>query len=98
MQLLTAAWIVCVIWLWTSQIEIHYRRHNTAPEWFGLVTLFEGSLTAVALGACAMKISQWTGSAPETLLERREWHHAFWWSSFPIVMLLGTVYLMISAR
>jgi hypothetical protein len=37
------------------------------------------------------------GPAPEAGLERREWHHAFWWALVPNAMLLGTVYLMIAA-
>jgi hypothetical protein len=34
-------------------------------------------------------------TAPGVAAPTREWHHAFWWTLVPNILLLGTVYLMI---
>ncbi len=60
-----------------------------------MATLVTGSISVVVMGLLAVLVVRWTGSATTPSLERREWHHAFWWSVYPNFMLLYTAYLLI---
>jgi len=95
LHLLAAGWLVTVAWLWIAELRQHVRRHDLLPPDYALATLVTGALWAVVLEAIAWKVVRWTGRAHSTTLQRREWHHAFWWSFFPNVMLLYTAYLLI---
>lgn len=96
-HLLAAGWLVSVGWLWVAGLRQHLVRQGVFPDDFGMSTVLAGALSAVALEFAAVGLVRWTGRAPWRWLERREWHHAFWWSAIPNLLLLATVYLMIVA-
>jgi len=43
-----------------------------------------------------MLLGKWMVTAPGIAAPGREWHHAFWWTLVPNLMLIGTAYLMIA--
>jgi hypothetical protein len=95
LHLLAAGWTVAIAWLWVAELRQHVRRHDVLPPDFGMATAITGTLAAILLEALAILVVRWTGSAATQALQRREWHHAFWWSVFPNLMLLYTVYLLV---
>ena len=95
LHLLAAGWTMSVAWLWLAELRQHVRRHDVLPPDYAMATLLTGSMAALILEAIAVGFVRWTGSAASPTIERREWHHAFWWSAFPNVMLLCAVYLMV---
>jgi hypothetical protein len=97
LHMLTAGWVVAVVWLWLAGLQQSALRDGAVPGDYGVRTLVLGAISAVLLEAFALWITNRTGRAPSRRLERREWHHAFWWSFFPNAMLWATVYLMILA-
>ena len=97
MHLLAAGWFVSIGWLWIAGVTQHIRRHEQWPPNYGAQILIEGLLSAVAIEIAAVGFVRWAGSAPDSALECREWIHAFWWTVFPNVMLLITVYVMLEA-
>jgi hypothetical protein len=97
LHFLTAGWVGAVGWLWFAGLEQYVLRNGSAPADFGLSTLAMGVVSAIAIEAAAIGCVRWTGRAPHRWLERQEWHHAFWWSAVPNLLLLATVYLMIVA-
>jgi hypothetical protein len=95
LHLLAAGWTVSVVWLWLAELRQHVRRHDVLPPDYAVATLITGTVAALILEAIAVLYMRWTGAAQSPAVERREWHHAFWWSVFPNVMLLYAVYLMV---
>ena len=102
-HLLAVCWLVCVCWLWVAQIQLQLRRFDAITEGYGVSTLIEGVIPAMAIEVMAIVlaklISKVPGSAdsmvPGAPDSRREWSHAFWWTVVPNLLLLGTAYLMI---
>jgi hypothetical protein len=78
-------------------VRQHYRRNETLPPDYGASVLVAGFIAGGLLEIFASALTRWTGRAPHSSLELREWHHAFWWALCPNLMLLGTVYIMIAA-
>lgn len=97
MHVIAAGWALSVWWLWLAGVRQHLRRQGVMPPDFGLPILLVGAVAALIIWAVAVGFVRWSGPAPHAAIERREWRHAFWWALFPNVMLLGTVYLMITA-
>jgi hypothetical protein len=95
LHLLAAGWTMCVGWLWLAELRQHVRRHDVLPADYAMATLVTGTISAVVLEMVALLIMRWSRSAVQPAVQRREWHHAFWWSIFPNVMLLYTAYLLI---
>jgi hypothetical protein len=95
LHLLAAGWLFTVAWMWIAELRQHVRRHDVLPPDYAMATLVTGALWAVVLEVIAWLVVRWTGSAESAGLQRREWHHAFWWSFFPNVMLLYAAYLLI---
>ena len=95
LHLLAAGWMVSIGWLWLAEIGQHVRRHDVVPPDYAMATLMTGAMSGIALEVIALLVVRWTGSAATRALQRREWHHAFWWSAFPNIMLLYTVYILI---
>ena len=94
---LAAGWMTAIGWLWIAALNQAVLRRGALPEDFGAPTLIGGLLSALAIEAVAIMVVRWTGRAPRPGLERREWHHAFWWSAVPNALLFMTVYVMIEA-
>ena len=97
LHFLTAGWVAAIAWLWLAGLEQYVVRNGSAPADFGMSTLIAGMVSAIGIEAAAIGCVRWTGRAPARWLERQEWHHAFWWSAVPNLLLLATVYLMIGA-
>jgi hypothetical protein len=95
LHLLAAGWLLSVLWLWVATVQQSFARQGAMPEGYGIGTLVSGGVSALVIEAAARALVRWSGSAPGRHLERREWHHAFWWSLVPNLLLLGTAYLMI---
>jgi hypothetical protein len=95
LHLLAAGWTVSVAWIWLAELRQHVRRHDVLPPDYAMATIITGTIAALILEAIAVVFVRWTGSAAVATVERREWHHAFWWAAFPNVMLLYAVYLMV---
>lgn len=95
MHLLAAGWMLAVVWLWMAGLRQHVRRHDELPADYGVNTIITGAISAVVLELLALLFVRWTGSAATQAVQRREWHHAFWWAAFPNVLLLYTVYILI---
>jgi hypothetical protein len=95
LHLLAVGWFVAVGWLWLAELRQHVRRYDVPPPDYAMATLMSGVLSAVVLEIVALLFVKWTGSASTPTLQRREWHHAFWWSFFPNMMLIYTVYVLI---
>jgi hypothetical protein len=95
LHLLAAGWVTSVAWLWMAGLRQHVRRHDVLPPDYAVSTLVTGTVAALILEAIAILFVRWTGSAASPAVERREWHHAAWWSVFPNFMLLYAVYLMV---
>jgi hypothetical protein len=95
LHLLAAGWTMSVAWLWLAELRQHVRQHDVLPPDYAMATLITGGMAALILEVIAVGFVRWTGSAALPTIERREWHHAFWWSVFPNVMLLYAVYLMV---
>jgi hypothetical protein len=94
---LAAGWLLSVLWIWAAGVRQHVVRQGVAPDNFNAGILFTGLTSTAVLAIVAVALVRWTGPAPHPHLERREWHHAFWWSAVPNLLLLGTAYLMILA-
>jgi len=92
---LAAGWVIGVAWLCISQIQRGWLMDPSAPTNFHVDTIVEGIIPALVVEVSAFFMAALTGSAPSRAIERREWLHAFWWSLFPNVMVLYTVYLMV---
>lgn len=97
MHFLSGGWGVCVLWLWIAQLQMNISRFGVPPAGYGVGTIFEGVFPAALLELAALLLDRWMVTAPGVADPRREWVHAFWWTLAPNLMLLGTVYLMISA-
>ncbi len=95
LHFLSAGWLASVWWLWLAEFEQSLRRFATPPEYYGIVTLITGAAPAIVVELCAIWLARWMITAPGIADPRREWHHAFWWTLVPNLMLLGTAYLMI---
>lgn len=92
---LAAGWLVAVGWLWVAGIRQHMLRQGGMPADYAAGTLVQGVVLAALIEILAVWCVRVAGCAPTRHLERREWHHAFWWSFLPNLMLIGTVYLLI---
>jgi len=92
---LSAGWLVSVGWLWLAQLEQSLRRDSALPDNYAVLTLIEGAAPAIAIELSARFLGRWLVAAPGIADPRREWHHAFWWTLVPNIMLLGTTYLMV---
>jgi len=94
-HLLAGCWLLCVGWLWVAQIRLQFRRFDAPPEGYAVSTLIEGALPTLAIEGMAVALAMWISTVPGSGESRREWHHAFWWTIVPNLLLLGTAYLMI---
>lgn len=94
-HVLAAGWVLAVAWLWMAELRQHVRRHEVLPPDYGMATLVTGTISAVALEVLAVLFVKWVGGAASAEIQRREWHHAFWWAAFPNLLLLYTAYLLI---
>jgi len=92
---LAAGWTAAVIWLCVAQIQRGWLLDPLLPTNYHLDTLMEGLLPAILVELMALVSVALTGAAPTRSLDRREWVHAFFWSLFPNVMVLYTVYLIV---
>ena len=92
---LSAGWVVAVAWLWIAEVQQHLLRHGVAPPNYAAATMINGLLPAALLAVAAVVFNRWTGPAPDSTLQRREWWHAFWWSFVPNALLFVTVWVMI---
>lgn len=95
LHLLALGWTVAITWLWMAGLRQYFRRHDELPADYGIATLVTGTMSAIVLEVLAIAFVRWAGRAANQTLQRREWHHAFWWAAFPNVLLLYTVYLLI---
>lgn len=95
LHVLAVGWVLAVAWLWMAGLRQHVRRHDVLPDDFGIGTLITGTVSAVVIEVLAILFVRWTGSAASAPIQRREWHHAFWWAAFPNLLILYTVYLLI---
>ena len=95
LHLLSAGWFASVWWLWLAQIEQSLRRFGTAPDDYAVMTLIVGTIPVILVEFGAMLLGKWMVTAPGVAAPAREWHHAFWWTLVPNLMLIGTAYLMI---
>jgi hypothetical protein len=94
---LAAGWTVSIAWLWLAGVNQSLLRRGDWPENYGASTLIAGLVSALAIEAVGIMFVRWTGRAPKSGLERREWRSAFWWAAVPNALLLFTVYVMIEA-
>jgi len=87
LHLISAAWIVAVLLVW-SAIDDH--------EIAGANTLMHAVIPALSIETLALYIGHWTkvvgGSA---FSHAREWEQALLWAIVPIVFLIGTALLVI---
>jgi hypothetical protein len=97
LHMLAGGWTLSVLWLWLAGLQQSLVRDGAIPGDFGAPILVFGLVAGAVLEAAALWATGRIGKAPTRMLERREWHHAFWWSFCPNVMLLATVYLMVLA-
>jgi hypothetical protein len=95
LHLLSAGWFASVWWLWLAQIEQSLRRVGAVPDDYAAATLIVGTIPVILVEICAVLLGKWMVTAPGVAAPAREWHHAFWWTLVPNLMLLGTAYLMI---
>jgi hypothetical protein len=95
LHLLSAGWFVSVLWLWLAQIEQSLRRLEQLPDYYAAGTPIVGAVPVVLVELCAVMLARWMVTAPGIAAPSREWHHAFWWTLVPNLMLVGTAYLMI---
>jgi len=87
--------MISVGWLWFAQLEQSLRRDGVPPPGYAVATIVEGIVPALLIELMAALLAKWMVTAPGTADPRREWHHAFWWTLVPNLMLIGTTYLMI---
>jgi hypothetical protein len=95
LHVLAGGWLLAVVWLWLAGLQQALLRDGGVPQNYGLPLLLVGTAAGIVLATFGYMVTARTGRAPNRRLERREWHHAFWWSFFPNAMLWVTVYLMI---
>jgi hypothetical protein len=95
LHFLAAGWLASVAWLWIATAQQHRLRWGRMPDDYAFDTILWGVTFTLLIEIAARALVRWCGSAPERNLEFREWHHAFWWSVVPNLLLLGTAYLMI---
>ncbi len=95
MHVLAAGWALSIGWLWVETIQQHLYRHSVAPPYYALDTVASGALPALVMALIGWAIARFAGRAPQIDLERREWWHAFFWTLFPNIMLLATVWVML---
>lgn len=95
MHVLAAGWALSIGWLWIETIQQHLYRRSAPPPNYALDTVASGAIPAVIMALIGWGIAKFAGRAPQADLERREWWHAFFWSLFPNVMLLVTVWVML---
>lgn len=95
LHLLALGWLASVGWLWIAQIQQSMQRFAVAPEGYAVGTLIGGLLPAALVELMAIGTDALIARVPGSGDARREWRHAFWWTLFPNVMLLATVYLLI---
>ena len=93
---LAAGWAVAVVWLCIAQMRRGWMLDPSVATDYHVSTLIEGLAPALLIEAMAFFSVAWSGVAPTSSLERREWVHAFVWSLLPNVMVLYAVYLMVS--
>jgi len=96
MFVFAAGWIISVGWLWAAGFQQHVWRKGAPPPDYGAPILILGVVPSIALALTGVAIGRWTGRAPASDLERREWWHAFWWALVPNWLLLTTVWVMIN--
>ena len=96
LHLLSAGWFASVWWLWLAQIEQGLRRLGMVPGDYAAATLIVGAIPVILVEICAGLLGKWMVTAPGVAAPGREWHHAFWWTLVPNLMLIGTAYLMIA--
>ena len=95
MHAMAAGWTLAIGWLWVETLLQHFRRHDAPPPNYAIETVFGAVVPAIAMALIGWGIARVAGRAPYPRLERKEWWHAFWWSVFPNLMLLATVWVLI---
>lgn len=95
MYVLAAGWVAAVSWLWVAELQQHVLRHGELPPRLAVNTMGFGAFPALLVALLGFGMARWTGPAPHSATERREWWHAFWWSLVPNGLLFLTVWVMI---
>jgi hypothetical protein len=95
MYVLAVGWFVSICWLWVASIQQSLYRHDEAPPYYAIGTLFSGAVPALGLAFVGWAWGKLTGRAPVPSLERREWWQAFWWSLVPNLLLLTTIWILL---
>ena len=96
LYVLAAGWLLSVAWLWTAGVRQSLARTGHWPAGYDVGTLGGGVIPAVLLVFMALGLRRVSGRAA-AWAERQEWHHAFWWSLVPNLLLLATVWVLIDA-
>ena len=96
LHLIAAGWMLGVLWLWLSQVQLNISRFGVPPDNYAVRTLIEGIFPAALVELVALRIADYVRRVPGTEQRWREWHHAFWWSLVPNILIFGTVYLLIT--
>lgn len=94
LRLIAVGWMVCIVGLVAEQIRLAQRRDvdaNVGVDMFLMLVV-----PALVLEWGYAIVAKFGGAAPDPLHNRREWIHACWWALFPVVLLLFTLYLMVS--
>ena len=94
LHVLSVGWGVSVGWVWVAQLQMSISRFGVPPADYAVGTLIGGVFPAAAVELMAVLLDRWMVTAPGRADPRREWHHAFWWTLVPNLLLLGTAYLM----
>ena len=97
LHLLALGWLATVAWLWVAQVQLSIERVGGPPEGYAVRTIMEGVIPALLVESMAFWMAALIARVKGSGDTRREWLHAFWWTLVPILLLLGTAYLMILA-
>jgi hypothetical protein len=91
---LAAGWLVGVVWLCYAQMRRGLLFDPVVN--YHLDTLIEGAAPALIIETFAFFSLALMGAAPTRTIGKREWVYAFVWSLFPNLMILYTVYMMVT--
>jgi hypothetical protein len=94
LRLIAVGWVLCIVGLVAEQIRLAHRREIDANV--GLDMFLMLVVPALLLEWGYAVVAKFSGSAPDPAHSRREWIHACWWALFPVVLLIFTLYLMVS--
>ena len=90
LHLLALGWLVSVLWLWVTQIQLNISRFGSPPEGYALGTLIEGVLPAAVVELMAIGMDTMIARLSGGGSARREWWYTFLWTIVPNALLFGT--------